>query len=385
MKFVISEALGLVAQKLSLAASKNITKILFLGFIALAFSGCAQNQYHVNDLPAQYAAQPVPNLDSLNLSSFATQGTGHDTIAWGDELRINVNSGYEPNPPEPVVVRVARDGSVAIPSVGRVFVAGFEIETAESMIAMESRKRQIYPNPFVAIQFSKRRATQITVTGAVESPGTYSLQRGESSLMAAIIAAGGLSKDADAHIQVKRVNARGAISNVQQVGMTVDPATGRMIPAPLPHRSRVDKQVIQVNLLEPVNGQVPGKYALHEGDVITVPRRKLPAIHVLGLVKQPGLIELTGEHDIHVLEAISRAGGISSKPADRVLVLRRGETSGDEPVRIVVSIQKAMNGNDNLRLSPGDTIIVRNTPATVLDEVFRTFVRMTIGGSAALW
>lgn len=377
MKYVVDEAARLALPKIIVA------RVLFLGLLTLFFSGCAQNQYHVQNLPAEYAAQPVPNLDSLNLSSFATQGTGHDTITWGDTLKVNVHSGYESDPPEPVVVRVARDGSVAIPAVGRVYLAGMEIEAAESMVAAESRNRQVYPNPFVSIQFEQRRATQVTVVGAVEKPGIYPLQRGESSLMAAIVAAGGLCKDADENIQIKRAPAQGNLSNIQQASMVVDPATGQVIPSTIPSSTGGNGDIIQVNLLQPIDGDEPGKYALNEGDVITVPRRELPAIHVLGLVTKPGAVELVGDQDVHLLDAISAAGGVSTQVADRVLVIRRGE--GAEPVRIVASIQKALDGSDNLRLSPGDTVIIRNTPATVVDNIFRTFVRMSVGSSLALW
>ena len=385
MKYKTYEALPGTTKESELRVKKLSTSILTVFFVALALSGCAQNLYHVQDLPAQFAAEPVPNLDALNLSSFATQGTGHDTIAWGDELTVNIHSGYESDPPDPVVVRVARDGSVAIPAVGRVFLAGMEIEQAENLIAAESRRRQVYPNPFVAVQFKTRRATQVTVVGAVEKPGTYSLQRGESSLMAAIVAAGGLSKDANENIQIKRAALQGTSSNIQQASMTVDPATGQVIPSTIPTEDGTENGIIQINLLEPNGGEVPGRYALNEGDVVTVPRRELPAIHVLGLVRTPGAVELNGDQDIHLLDAIAAAGGVSSKPADRVLVIRRGKNPDDEPARIAASIQKAIDGNDNLRLAPGDTVIVRSTPATVFDDVFRTFVRMSVGSSVTLW
>ena len=377
MKYIVPEVLGLAIKKTALS-------ILVLGLCIFVFSGCARNQYHVQNLPGQYAAQPVPNLDALDLSGFAVQSTGHDTITWGDELRVNVNSGYG-EMPEPVVVRVARDGSVAIPSVGRVYVADMEIEAAENVVAAESRRRQVYPNPFVSIQFARRRATQVTVTGAVEKPGTYPLQRGESSLMAAIIAAGGLSKDADVNIHIKRAGQLAGNSNIQPASVTIDPATGQVIPSTLPGENGAAGNIIQVNLLQPIGGKIPGKYALHEGDVITVPRRELPSIHVLGLVNKPGAVELTGDQDIHLLDAISAAGGVRSQVADKVLVLRRGKDPKDEPVRILASIQKSLDGNDNLRLAPGDTVIIRHTPATVVDEIFRSFIRMSIGSSIALW
>ncbi|MGD9126115.1 MAG: SLBB domain-containing protein [Planctomycetia bacterium] len=374
MKYVAYETSGLAIKKIAI-------RILVLALLPLIFSGCAKNQYHVRNLPAQYVAQPVPDLDKLDLSSFATQSTSQDTIAWGDELRVHVHAGYEENPPDPVTVRVARDGTIAIPSVGRVYVAGLEIEAAENAIGMESRRRQVYPNPFVSVQFSKRRMNQVTVTGAVKKPGTYPLLRGESSLMAAIIAAGGLSKDANENVQIKRADPLANRSNVQPVSVMIDPKTGQVIPVTPPQ----DSGVVQVNLLLPFRGGVPGKYELNEGDVVTVPRRELPAVHVLGLVKKPGAVELTGDADLHLLDAISAAGGVKTHVADRVLVLRHGEEANQEPVRILASIQKALDGDENLRLAPGDTVIVRNTPATVIDEVLRTFVRMSIGSSIALW
>ena len=82
--------------------------------------------------------------------------------------------------------------------------------------------------------------------------------------------------------------------------------------------------------------------------------------------------------------ALALAGGCSTQVADRVTIRRRvpGEAHA---VTIVTSIRAAIDGQENLLLSPGDTVMVRQTPETVVVDVFKSFVRLSFGSSVALF
>jgi polysaccharide export outer membrane protein len=190
----------------------------------------------------------------------------------------------------------------------------------------------------------------VTVLGAVNSPGVRELPRGSTSLMAALLAAGGLDKEAGTDVEIHHTDSR-----------------------------QGPPEVFRVNLAAAAAGavQVPG---LRDGDVVQVGKRTLPPVYVIGLVRKPGEFPFPPNQQLRVLDALALAGGISNPIAEDVLVIRH-LPGAPEPVRIAVSIQAAKNGGDNLALAPGDTVSVEQTPATVVVDTVSTFFRVALGGT----
>jgi polysaccharide export outer membrane protein len=345
-------------------------------------SGCASRVYRPTTLPAQFAASPAVDLDTLNLSGLAGTSNSNDMICWGDLLTVEIDAGLPSLPPRVSDVRVAKDGTTKIPLIGRVLVAGLEVERAEAAIATAARARDVYPNPFVSVRITQPRKNDITVVGAVASPGVYGLSRGSSSLMGALIKAGGLADTASGEIEIRHTDPRLAVSSPRQPATAADSAHPTQL---VSHETPLvpTDGVARVNLFDAAaNGA--GNHPLQDGDVINVIQRELPPIHVLGLVTKPGEFEMTANRDVYLLDALALAGGCSSPVADRVTVRRRvsGEAGN---VTIVASIRKAMDGQDNVLLAPGDTVMVRQTPQTVVVDVFKSFIRLSLGSSVALF
>lgn len=107
--------------------------------------------------------------------------------------------------------RVASDGTVQLPLIGDVKVAGMTVRTAREMI----RKRydadylvdpQVYLN---VINYAQRK---FTILGQVSKPGTYEFPGGDSlSLLQAVGMAGGFTRTADrGKVIVKRPAKGGA-------------------------------------------------------------------------------------------------------------------------------------------------------------------------------
>ena len=105
-------------------------------------------------------------------------------------------------------VRVANDGTIVVPLIGRVAVAGYEMEQAEQILAGESIARGVFRNPNITVTMKQTRTNKITVVGAVNRPGTVELPRGSSSLLSAIVAVDGLSKEAGAEVEIRRTDVR---------------------------------------------------------------------------------------------------------------------------------------------------------------------------------
>lgn len=77
-------------------------------------------------------------------------------------------------------------------------------------------------------------------------------------------------------------------------------------------------------------------------------------ISVLGEVQKPGIYPLLGPHSI--LDAISAAGGTTSKAGNTALLTRHGQPNHVESVPL--DFKKEQMGQSNVAVYPGDTVVV---------------------------
>jgi polysaccharide export outer membrane protein len=114
--------------------------------------------------------------------------------------------------------------------------------------------------------------------------------------------------------------------------------------------------------------------------VVNVERRESEPIHVRGLVRKPDRYEYPVSENMHVLDAISLAGGESMTVANKVYIIRRDPES-NELVVIKTSLGKAKrDSRANLILAPGDIVSLESTPMTALLETL-SIIRFGIGAS----
>jgi polysaccharide export outer membrane protein len=86
---------------------------------------------------------------------------------------------------------VQRDGSLLIPSMGKVVVAGLKIGEAENKVMEFIERTAIGVNAFLSL--SEVRDIQVILLGGVDNPGIYTLSGG-SSILGALNVAGGISE-----------------------------------------------------------------------------------------------------------------------------------------------------------------------------------------------
>jgi len=334
-------------------------------------SGCAERVFRADRLPVELSARlPVP-IDMINLSGLADQPAQTDVICPGDILEVSMLTDYSKLTTTATPVRVAGDGTVEVPLVGRVQVAGLEVEQAEQTIAAESQIRGIFRNPCITVSMKQPRTNKITVVGAVNAPGVRELPRKSSTLLAALVAAGGLSKEAGPEVEIRHSKLPGA--RPPGAGPSHEGALTGLEQA----LGGPTEMVVHVNLAAQNR---KASCLLEDGDVIHVFRRELEPVAVLGLVSKPGTFEFPANRPLRVLDALALAGGVSNPVADKVILIRR-PAAKPEPVQIALSIQGAKNGSENLELQPGDTVSVERTPATTVVDIVQTFFR--VGFSAA--
>jgi polysaccharide biosynthesis/export protein len=355
----------------SLAASSTLflaaLPVLFLG------SGCADGVYRASKLPVEFMASAPLNMEAINLSGLADRSISAEVIQPGDVLDVTLVTDYTKLTTASTPIRVGDDGSVVVPLIGKVGVSGLTAEQAEQVIAAESVNRGVFRTPCITVTMKQCRTNKVTVVGAVNQPGAHDLPRGSSSLLAALVVAGGLSKEAGTDVEIRRTDSR----TLPPGGPAARPprvagAPGAEAALAAYETVSAAPAIIAVSLAAAAAGQqkVPD---LHDGDVVYVAKRTLPPIHVLGLVAKPGEFPFPPNQELRVLDALALAGGCSSSVAEKVLVIRH-LPNHKEPIQIAVSIQAAETGRDNIALSPDDTVMVEQTAATVTMDLLKTFI-----------
>ncbi len=349
-------------------AIRPVAYLLALSAFCAVCSGCAGTgrRFSAESMPDRLRVASRPNPRELNLTGLAGVPQPVNSIGPGDFLEVDIAPGLDRAAVVPTLnVQVDDDGSITLPELGRVHVAGLRADTAASTIQTAFLNRQVYRNPVVTVRIKEKRQNSIRVAGGVRHEGTYELPVGQSDLLSAIIAAGGLSDDAGWIVEVRTPRplppsdyAGGSSGDgVTPAGFRQESDTGGSIMQP-----------IRVNLAESDQSVVSGM-PLDDGAVVMVQKRNPKSITVLGLVNKPGPIEVES-NDITLLQAIGLAGGVKNQFANRVVVTRPA-VSGD-PFTIVVKITEARkSGRSNLLLGPGDVVTVEQTPGTMLLDALR--------------
>jgi len=358
--------------------NRSVPLSMLMITVAFALSvGCQSSNFRARNLPLEFRVAASQKGNDLNLARLSSSGSGYSLLAVGDLLEVSVATGREDEKIAPMVVRVANDGTVTVPLIGPVPVSGMEAYDAAQSITSLAVQRGIYLRPVVTVDIKTKAMNRITVLGAVENPGVHEIPRGSCDVVTALAAAGGLTEAAGVELEIMRQASSSTFTaasdtptksgDIQLAAyQSLQSTSNAMFSPPVP-------QLTRINLADArLPGQIESR--LGDRDVVMVPERKKEVFHVTGLVKKPGQFEVPIDQDVHLLDAISMAGGMNSPVADKIFVIRRLE-GRLEPVVIQASFAEAKhNGAENIRLAAGDTITVERTPATIVVDTFSKLI-----------
>lgn len=333
--------------------------------------------YKAGSLPPELVAAKPTGLESIDYTRLASSNVNSDLIYPGDLLEITIATGAEERAPTPWQLRLAEDGTVNLPLIGPLQLAGVELNRADQLVRAAGVQRGVYRNPYVSVLLKERRSNRVTVVGAVNEPGVYNLPAIGSDLLAAIVTAGGLAEDASSLVDVRHPPGAGQLRGVQSQNVADG---GQVSPVSF---NRTEASAAMVSRLDLADTRsVNNSVYLADGSVVTIRPREPRVVNVIGLVRKPSQIELSPGQDVRVLDAIAMAGGRTLQIADKVNVIRRLPDQ-DDAVVIGVSVKDAKkNGQSNVRLAAGDVVSVEETPVTMTVDTIRSFVRF--GFSSAL-
>ena len=269
-------------------------------------------------------------LNDLNAQSRPSEtGGGDDIVLPGETLDVYVVE--DPSFNGHFVVR--RGGYIIIPQVGRVFVAGKKIPSAEAAIRAALEANQLQHGTVMVEKLSGSDVTSgptIYLAGEFKNPRPFKIPVGTNqTLVSVILSAGGYTDKADlTHVRVERVASNTGIVE------------------------EVDVQRVLTG------GGLGSDVPLYNGDVVVIPTTAPHVFYLTGNVKRQGYYPLGPNDHLSVYAGILQNGGFSRfANIKKVYVLRATDdgTKARLPVDIA-AIQKGLQPDIPLR--PNDIVVI---------------------------
>jgi polysaccharide export outer membrane protein len=249
---------------------------------------------------------PAPQQPPVQPAPASVVQAVQDDYSIGVADVLNVTVFGEPDASR-LGVTVDNDGTIDMPYIGRVKVAGQPSRAVEKEVRDRLAKGFLV-NPSVSVEVVKYRSKTVMVQGFVRSPGEFILQ-GNVSITSVLAQAGSMTIDAGSYVIISRRIANG---DTEQIKVT---------------RKAIESGQAQ-NIL------------LKDGDTVLVP--KAETIFVSGQVRTQG--SYTWEEGLTVERALTLAGGATER-AGRISIERAGKV-----VTKKASKTDLVQANDTIRV-----------------------------------
>lgn len=264
------------------------------------------------------------------------------TLGAGDVISVQVLHADEINR---LTYQVDDRGECNLPMVGRLRAAGLTLPQLE--MQLQKKLNEYILDPQVRVQVQEYRSRPVSIVGAVRTPGTHYL-RGQTSLLNAIAAAGGLDKDAAGSVTIKRLKQYGPV-----------PFTG----------SKLDGSgnyyIADVFLRKLMEAESKAEIEVHPHDVLLV--RRIDLVSVLGEVAKPGTVALGESGALSVLEALSASGGLKPTADAAKARILRPIMGGPRRAELPIDLASIMRGKaKDMPLLPNDILVVPNSRGRVV-------------------
>ena len=295
------------------------------------------------------AVNPLPNQGWIG----SGPGSPARFIAPGDTVSVAVwdaeDNSLLTTPGQRVVglenLRVAPDGSIFLPYVGDVRIAGLSEQRARE--AIEGQMTAIIPSAQVQLALEEGRANSAEVVSGVARPGRYPLEGGDRTVLSLIAEAGGVRADYDNPLVRLHRDGRVYLTSVERLF------------------------------------QNPGlDTTLQGGDRVVViedPRTFL----ALGAAGREQVVTFTEER-LGALEAVALIGGLADQSADLkgVLVLReyppdalgagvRGPLMRQVVFVLDLTSAEGLFAAREFQIMPSDVVVATESPVTTTEAVAR--------------
>jgi len=247
-------------------------------------------------------------------------------------------------------VRVAADGQIALPLIGRVQAAGLTAEQLRQELA-EKWGEDYLQDPQVTVFVKEFKAKPVSVVGAVEKPGLYRLT-GQRTLIEMLATAGGFGKKgtspAGTTVLVTRKNGFKDLQPVEGMHMRG------------PDQVEIDLNRLLYTRDEALNIEIKPL------DIISV--SKAEVVYVEGAVKKPGGFVLEDRPTMTVLQAIAMAEGFTGTAARSSSRILKTQPDGSQ-TEVRIDVSKILNGKAaDPTLAANDILIVPDSKKKMVTQ-----------------
>ncbi len=272
----------------------------------------------------------------------------------GDIYSVNVWI----SPPVSFQLPVTPEGSIIIPTVGEIHVAGLHLDEAKKKVVADVRKKYIAGD--ISFTLMTPRMFAVTVKGVVKQEGTVYVQASER-VNAAIALANAATN------QTQKSTLFEEKAKFLQSNLIVKPdSIGSLRRIVIRHKdgttatADLEKYFVQQDpRLNPL---------LQDGDVVIVPKRNLDKdfIGVYGAVNKEGTYEFVQGDSL--LSMLKIARGLTELADSSHVEITRSDPAGNRMNTFTVNLSSIVDGKSpGVLLQSGDRIVVREKPELLRD------------------
>jgi len=256
------------------------------------------------------------------------------------------------------------DGSINLPWVGRVVLAGLTLDQAAQLVTQ--RYVGFINDPLVTITLLNPRTLRVGIVGEVNRPGVYNFEP-EGGVDIGGVEFGGNAQDFTVTQAIQAAGGITQLANVRRLELVRRNPNGMETRIPLDLWSFLQ------------TGDLQQDAVLRDGDTLIVPRAVALSseeaaqlavanfapdsitVNVVGEVSQPGQVEVQPNTTLN--QAILAAGGFDDPRARRghVDVLRLNSDGTISKRTVSVDFEDNLNEETNPPMRNNDVIIVRRT------------------------
>ena len=247
-------------------------------------------------------------------------------------------------------VRIANDGTISLPLIGRVKAAGLTAEQLRKELADKWGENYLQ-DPQVTVFVNEFKAKPVSVIGAVEKPALYPLT-GQRTLIEMLSMAGGFGKrNTSAAGRTVLVTRKSGFKDLQPVdGMHVRG----------PDQIEIDLNRLLYTRDEALNIEIKPL------DIISV--SKADVVYVAGAVKRSGGFVLEDRPTMTVLQAITMAEGTTASAAKGAARILRTNPDGSR-TEVRINLGKIQKGKaEDVTLAANDILFVPESKGKFLSQ-----------------
>lgn len=298
--------------------------------------GCHDNRISYDELTRMESQEAAVEPAPIPREQLALTDVHPYHVGPGDVMKVTFTGLGEQFAQTTVNLRIADDGTVVLPMVGRLAVSGMDLKGVEKAL-YDAHVPRYVKDMGVFAELSSAETTTVMVV------------------------------DADGAGQLVRLpqNERNVLYAVSRASAIGPGGTGQVTVQPI----RSDKPALSFDLTN-INDLRSALLAppLDSGDMVVVAPTAMNAVFVIGLVNAPAPILIPKHGAISLVRAIAAAGGLRDLLDPEEATLWRRLPNGEQ-VRVKLALADVMDGTlPDVDLRPGDVLDIPHTAATRLRE-----------------